>query len=70
MVHQKAQSLNYGNYKRKDTVFVHKLGRPRAMTLFEEFVMTLLRLRLGLFQKDLADRFNVSETTVSSVFNT
>ena len=40
------------------------------MTLFEEFVLTLLRLGLGLFQKDLADRFNVSETTVSVVFNT
>jgi len=39
-----------------------------AMTLFEEFVLTLLRL--GLFQKDLADRFNVSKTTVSVVFNT
>ena len=33
------------------------------MTLFEEFVLTL-------FQKDLEDRFNVSETTVSVVFNT
>ena len=38
------------------------------MTLFEEFVLTLLRL--GLFQKDLADRFNVSQTIVSVVFNT
>ena len=70
LVHDKAQCLNYGNYKKKDTVSVQKLGRPRAMTLFEEFVLTLLRLRLGLFQKDLADRFNVSETTVSVVFNT
>jgi len=40
------------------------------MTLFEEFVLTLMRLRLHLFQKDLADGFNVSETTVSVVFNT
>ena len=48
----------------------YNVGRPRAMTLFEEFVLTLLRLRLSLFQKDLADRFNVSETTVSVVFNT
>ena len=40
------------------------------MNLFEEFGLTLLRLMLGLFQKDLADRFNVSETTVSVVFNT
>ncbi|CAH3152213.1 unnamed protein product, partial [Porites lobata] len=36
-----------------------------TLTLFEEFVLTLMRLRLGLLQKDLAHRFNVSETTVS-----
>ena len=40
-----------------------KYGNYREMTLFEEFILTL-------FQKDLADRFNVSETTVSVVFNT
>ena len=68
LVHDKAQCLNYGNCKKKDTVPVEKLGRPRAMTLFEEFVLTLMRL--DLFQKDLADGFNVSETTVSVVFNT
>ena len=45
------------------------LGRPRSMGIFEEFILTLMRL-LGLFQKDLAHRFNVSETTVSTVFNT
>ena len=66
MVHQKAQSLNYGHCKKKDTGSEQKLGRPGAMTLFEEFVLTLTRL--GLFQKDLADTFNVSETTVSIVF--
>ena len=38
------------------------------MSIFEEFILTLMRLRLGLFQKDLAHRFNVSETTVSTVF--
>ena len=40
------------------------------MSTFEEFILTLMRLRLGLFQRDLAHRFNVSETTVSTVFNT
>ena len=70
MVNQKAQNLNYGSYEKKGTGSEQKLGRPRALTLFEEFVLTLMRLRLGLFQKDLADRFNVSETTVSVVFNT
>ena len=33
LVHDKAQCLNYGNYKKKDTVSVPKIGRPRAMTI-------------------------------------
>ena len=70
MVNQKAQNLNYGSYEKKGIGSEQKLGRPRALTLFEEFVLTLMRLRLGLLQKDLAHRFNVSETTVSVVFNT
>ena len=69
MVNQKARNLNYGSYEKKGIGSEQKLGRPRALTLFEEFVLTLMRLRLGLFQKDLAHRFNVSETTVSGAFN-
>lgn len=67
MVNQKAQNLNYGSFEKKANGSEQKLGRPRALTLFEEFVLTLMRLRLGLFQKDLAHRFNVSETTVCCV---
>ena len=70
LVNQKAQNLKYGSYEKKGIGSEQKLGRPRSLTLFEEFVLTLMRLRLGLFQKDLAHRFNVSETTVSVVFNT
>lgn len=51
LVSQKAQNLNYGSYEKKDSGSEQKLGRPRALTLFEEFVLTLMRLRLGLFQK-------------------
>ena len=36
----------------------------------EEFYMVLVRLRLGLFKKDLADRFNVSVSTVSRICRT
>ena len=39
------------------------------MSIFEEFILILMRLRLGSFQKDLAHRFYVSETTVSTAFN-
>ena len=67
LVSQKAQNLNYGSYEKKDSGSQQKLGRPRALTLYKEFVLTFMRLtcRLGLFQKDLAHRFNVSESTVS-----
>ena len=71
MLHDKAQNLNlYGSFAKKNTSPEQKLGRPRSMSILEEYILTFMRLRLGLFQKDLAHRFNVSETTVSMVFNT
>ena len=70
MLHNKAQNLNYGSYAKKNTSPEQKLGRSRSMKSLFWLEMTLMRLRLGLFQKDLAHRFNVSETTVSTVFNT
>ena len=70
MLHDKAPNLNYGSYAKKNTSREQKLGRPRSVRIFGEFNLTLMRLRLGLFEKDLAHRFNVSETTVSTVFNT
>ncbi|KAK2549324.1 hypothetical protein P5673_030147 [Acropora cervicornis] len=42
----------------------------RSMKYLSEFIMVLLRVRLGLFTKDLADRFRVSVSTVSSVCRT
>ena len=44
-----------------------KIGRPRSLSAFEEFVMTLIRLRLGLFERDLSHRFGISIGTVSNV---
>ena len=37
----------------------------KKMLLIDELFMFLVRLRLGLFLKDLADRFNISEAAVS-----
>ena len=65
MLHDKAQNLKYGYYTTKNTSLEQKLGRPRSISIFEEFILTLMRLGLGLFQKDLTNRFNVSETTVA-----
>ena len=45
MLHDKAQNLNYGSYAKKNTSPEQKLGRPRPMSVFEEFILTLMRLR-------------------------
>ncbi|XP_068690948.1 uncharacterized protein [Montipora foliosa] len=37
----------------------------RTMALIDELFLLLVRIRLGLFQQDLAHRFNVHESTVS-----
>lgn len=43
--------------------------RNRKMSVFQSIVLTLMRLRLGLNFVDLGYRFNVSESTASSVFH-
>ena len=45
-------------------------GRPHALPPLEEFFLVLVRLRLGLFEQDLAYRFGISQSTVSRVINT
>ena len=65
ILHDKAQNFKYGYYAKKNTSLEQKLGRLRSISIFEEFILTLMRLGLGLFQKDLTNRFNVSETTVA-----
>ena len=47
-----------------------KTGRSRALTPLEEFFLVLVRLRLGLLEKDLAYRFNVSASTISRIWKT
>ena len=47
-----------------------KPGPQRKMRLTEEFLMVMMRLRLGLLEQDLADRFCVSTSTVSRILIT
>ena len=47
-----------------------KPGIKRKLSAKAELLMTLMKLRLGLLNHDLADRFHVSQTTVSSIFTT
>ena len=43
----------------------HKTGPSRKLSLIDEFLMTCIRLKVGLLEVDLAERFQVSVTTVS-----
>ena len=47
-----------------------KTGRKRKLHQRDEMLMTLMKLRLGLQNKDLSDIFEVPCATVSSVFGT
>ena len=44
-----------------------KRCRPRVLPPMEEFFMTMVRLRLGLLEQDIAFRFQVSQSTVSRI---
>ena len=47
-----------------------KPGPKRVLKLEEEFVMTLVRLRLGLMGRHLAGTFSVSPSQVSHIVTT
>ena len=50
-------------YTASDTISL--AGRKRNMPLIDEFFMLLTRMRLGLLEEDLADRFDCTVQTVS-----
>ncbi|KAK3725309.1 hypothetical protein QZH41_002598 [Actinostola sp. cb2023] len=71
LILKKAKTLNYGGKEnREHNEQSPTVGRPRSLTPFQEFVMVLMRLRLGLFERDLAHRFGISEGTVSIIVRT
>ena len=47
-----------------------KPGKQRLLTIMDEFILTLVRLRLGLLSRYLTDISGVSEGSVSKVFTT
>ena len=58
--------LKYWGSKDKDA----GRGRSRSLSSFNEFFLVLVRLRLGLLEKDLAKRFDVSTSTVCRICRT
>ena len=51
----------------KDNYDEVKCGRTCKLPLLEQFFLTLVRLHLGLFELDLANRFSISQSTVSRI---
>ena len=47
-----------------------KPGRKRKLSMFEEYVMVLMRFRLGIQASVLGDLFGVTEARVSQIFTT
>ncbi|XP_045200154.2 uncharacterized protein LOC123554226 isoform X2 [Mercenaria mercenaria] len=47
-----------------------KPGKKRKLSLKDEFFMVLIRLKVGLFVKDIADRFEISVSQFSKIFTT
>jgi len=56
--------LSYGDHHK------HTKGKPHKLTPLNEFFLMLCHLRLGLYEQDLAYRFQVSQATVSRICST
>ncbi len=73
--HAEAQKLKYWD-KNKDKTMSYELngrkkpGPKRTLSLMQEFILTLVRLRLGLTGKQLGDIFCISESQVSCIVTT
>ena len=60
--------LGSPDYDKPEGIFpMIKTGPPRKLTLEQEFLMVMMRLRLGVLIEDLAFRFNVASSTASSI---
>ena len=61
----RGQKSYYQNDPEKETP-----GRKRDVGLKEEFIYVLLRLKLGLLQRHLADMLTFSVSTVTRIYTT
>lgn len=63
-------NVGYSLIKRKFTRSPKKFGPTSKIASIDEFLLTLMKLRLGLLNRDLADRFKISETVCSRIIKT
>ena len=50
--------------------YTTRKGRSRSLSIEQEFLLVLMRLRMGLLVEDLAFRFCITPSQVSSIFTT
>jgi DNA-binding CsgD family transcriptional regulator len=70
--HAEAQRLKYSDKNKDKTVSYELNGRKkpgpkRTLFLMQEFILTLVRLRLGLTEKQLGNIFCISESQVDRI---
>ena len=63
---ESVNTLNYWSGSNTKSECKTTKGRKRILSPF----LTLIRLCLGLFELDLAERFGISQSTVSRIFLT
>ena len=63
-------SVNKLNYWSSGTEEKGNKGRPRILSPLNEFFLTLVHLRVGILEQDLAYRFSISQSTVSRILIT
>ena len=75
-VREQAANMHYyrgpssSHVKQYELKGAKKPGRKRKLSIKNELLLTLVRLRLNLLEADLALRFNISESSVSTTLST
>lgn len=64
----KVPGMTYTSYKKESSG--KKRGPKRQLSGEEEMFLTLVRIRLGLLEEDLAFRFGMSQSSISSITRT
>ena len=69
-----SSNIRYWNYQKRVVFYSRNIANRRAeatiLTFDEELLMTFKRIRFGLLEIDLADRFDIFIETVSRITTT
>lgn len=65
----KFSSLNYWSSQTRNQI-IKEPGTAWTFSLFQEFILTLVRLLLGIFEFIIADSFEISKIRLLQIFIT